>query len=165
MNSATPTLPASRSSSSSSNRKTRRSSASIASSTESGDEMTEHEDRVEQLIRNDPPIQRSVWQRLGRLVARVAMVCSFLGLAAGAYGGLRAQQIAHCTNTNLDARGVVQIKEAAATRVFAQAIKSWANTLNTALTVTKGSAEQKQMVDLFQSQTAILADAVGHWNR
>jgi hypothetical protein len=72
--------------------------------------MTEHDDRVEQLVRNAPPIQRSVWQRLGRLVAAVAMVCSFVGLGIGAYAGLKAQQIAHCTNANIDARGQVQIR-------------------------------------------------------
>lgn len=126
--------------------------------------MTAHDDRVEQLVRNQPPIQRSLWQRLGRLVAGVAMVCSFLGLAAGAYAGLKAQQIAHCTNANIDARGVVQIQEAAATRVFARAIDLWVQTLHTALTVKPGSAEQKKMVHLFRSQTETLLAAVGDWN-
>jgi hypothetical protein len=92
------------------------------------------------------------------------MVCSFVGLGIGAYAGLKAQQIAHCTNANIDARGQVQIQEAAATRVFARAIDLWVQTLHTALTVKPGSAEQKKMVHLFRSQTEILLAAVGDWN-
>jgi hypothetical protein len=73
--------------------------------------MSEHDDRIEQLVQTVPTIQRTRIQQVLRALSALAAVVAFVALTVAIVGFVQTADLANCTNDNLGVRNLPSVRD------------------------------------------------------
>lgn len=96
--------------------------------------MTEHEQRIEELIHTKPKIERTRWQKFLLVLQVLAGVVAFVSLAGVAVVGVRGNGLASCVNSITGDQNPVSARDA-------QAHVEWAKSLAHVLAADKAHVQ------------------------